>query len=158
MQKIIDCKGELLLSVKGTSMLPTIYPDTKISVVKAEGNVVVGEIVVFSHSGYEHIIVHRVYKKKVINGDAKLITKGDSAFTPDKPISLDKIIGKVGEIRTNKGNIKPNVKIWRFIMPTQVFLGKIQYFLPKNVRRYLKRKLASLYSLLLSHTHTPDCK
>lgn len=108
--------------IKGRSMLPTIKPNQKIKILRTT-DFKVGDIAVFKEkilikkNKKNNKTVHRIVK---IDG-SKIITKGDNLYLHDKPITYEKILGKVIKI----GNKRVDTLYYNFINP---FIAKISYY------------------------------
>jgi signal peptidase I len=86
------------LTLSGYSMAPTLLPGTRLKVRCgiAPSSLGVGEIVVFRNE--DSLVIHRLVA--VGNGEPKRYTcKGDNNPDCDTPITGDRIIGRVVEIR-----------------------------------------------------------
>ena len=90
-------KGQLSITVFGSSMLPTIKAGDKIDV-KVTNECFLGDVVVFFYNG--ELLVHRVVK--YING--QIYCKGDNSFRLEK-ITFDNLVGRV--VTVNGFPIKP---------------------------------------------------
>ncbi len=117
------------ITLAGTSMEPLIRMNRdKVVIVPPDGNTAVGDIVLFRRNDGAYV-VHRVYR---INGD-QVVTLGDNCENPDKPISRDRILGKV--VRIKRGN-----KIIDADSDRQRFSGRVKMkFLPLR-KKYLHLK------------------
>jgi len=83
-----------LLSVKKTSMYPTIIPEDKILFVENK-QLIVGDIIIFKNKN--SLIAHRLIKKN----DTNLITKGDNNIQSET-IRKQDVLGKVLFINKKK--------------------------------------------------------
>jgi len=152
LQHLISIKGSVRIDVEGSSMVPTIYPASKVIVTKNGGAVKNGDIVLFRCNGKN--IVHRVYKKKTVGSTFYLVTKGDSMFTLDAPIPLGSVIGEVnGVFRKNKSrriNCRLAHIFWNIIAPMQLIIGKSKKLLPCRVQRALKYFLLKCFGCMIN--------
>ncbi len=101
------CKEELAkgrsvhLPAKGWSMLPSIFPNTKLSLVYKEfAAVEVGQIIAFERN--LQFVVHRVVTRSANHDVFTVTTRGDSNWRRDLPITEENFIGVVnGKVLDN---------------------------------------------------------
>jgi len=90
---------ELWITLQGGSMIPTIHPGASFRLHCRAGGFQVGDILAFRRDGC--LVVHRLIRIEAgaAPGDRRLICQGDANRQPDSPISMDEVVGFVGEIR-----------------------------------------------------------
>lgn len=101
------CKEELAkgrsvhLPAKGWSMLPSIFPKTKLSLAYKEfASVEVGQIIAFERN--LQFVVHRVVTRSTHQDVITVTTRGDSNWRIDSPITEENFIGVVdGKVLDN---------------------------------------------------------
>lgn len=94
--------GYSFFQIETGSMAGTIEIEDIIIIKLGNENIKKGDIITFRQDG--NLITHRVIKLE----NEKIITKGDSNTSQDKPITKEEILGKV-EV------IIPEVKIWKSV-------------------------------------------
>ncbi|HAM51176.1 MAG TPA: hypothetical protein DCP92_10995 [Nitrospiraceae bacterium] len=97
-------------------MFPFIWTGDKI-IVRSEANLNIGDIVVFKRG--EEMFCHRLMKSVEIKGISYYQTCGDSLLTPDEPMTINEILGKV--IRIERENVPLPRRILLFIFPVLRF-------------------------------------
>lgn len=97
MQKsgVISC-----LQIDGSSMEPFIMNGDKIIADHRIKDFEPGDVVLFQREDEEGSFVHRIIS---INGES-VVTKGDNRFSPDKPIRISDIKGKITTVEKPGGN------------------------------------------------------
>jgi signal peptidase I len=97
MQKsgVITC-----LQIDGTSMEPFIMNGDKIIADHRIKDFEPGDIVLFEREDEEGSFVHRII---AIDGET-VVTKGDNRFSPDKPIKISHIKGKITTVEKSDGS------------------------------------------------------
>lgn len=86
---------------RGPSMTPTFHHGDFLYLRSTAQNLFIGDVVVFSASNKNGLIVHRIVSDSLEG----LITRGDHNRFCDSPVTLDRIIGKV-EFVENKYGIR----------------------------------------------------
>lgn len=82
----------LRLHVRGTSMIPAVWPGESILVDPANGqDLCVGDIVVFARSG--QLIAHRIVGLGGSAEDGSVITRGDAGPRDEPPVRAAELIG-----------------------------------------------------------------
>jgi signal peptidase I len=83
------------IKAHGYSMYPAIRPGSLILIepLRKKGNPVRGEIVALKREN--GLVVHRVVRREVKNGIIYYITRGDSNSRADRPVTEDKIAGRI---------------------------------------------------------------
>jgi len=99
-------RGERLsLRVRGSSMLPSLFPGDLLTFHRcAPAEIVVGDIVLFQRRGF--CIVHRV-AERMANGDTRLRTQGDGRLTGDEPLSETEILGRLQQVERKGRRLPP---------------------------------------------------
>lgn len=91
--ELLRSSGELRSVVRGSSMLPTIFPGD-ILIVRSEAakNARLGDILLFYRQGY--YCAHRLVEKLEEEGCLSFVTRGDSLAKADPPISENELLGR----------------------------------------------------------------
>jgi len=111
--EILLCNGyDVRFGARGLSMFPFLWTGDKI-IIRYETNVNIGDIVIFRKG--EEMFCHRIIKTLEIGGHRYYQTRGDSLFTPDEPVTIDEILGKV--IRIERENLSLLRRILLSILP-----------------------------------------
>ncbi len=87
------------LQIDGTSMEPFIMNGDKIIADHRMKDFEPGDVVLFEREGEEGSFVHRIISIM----EETVITKGDNRFSPDKPIKLNDIKGKITTVEKPDG-------------------------------------------------------
>jgi signal peptidase I len=88
-----------------------------------------GDIVVYQFG--DRLKAHRFLKFKTISNDVCIIAKGDKTINVDQPISLDRLLGKVVDIKKGDRIISFEKRKWKIF---NFLLGKL--FLYLSVMKY----------------------
>ncbi|MBR5179714.1 MAG: hypothetical protein IKW90_13070 [Lachnospiraceae bacterium] len=95
------------ITLNGNSMFPLVrWNRDYVTITPLNGEIVVGDIVLFNEPGTGRYVVHRVWE--IENDNA--LTWGDHCDRPDGWISESCIWGKVSLVERGKRQIKPNPK------------------------------------------------
>jgi hypothetical protein len=95
--------GALRVRVFGTSMVPSILPDSMISVQRAGvSEISGGEIVLYARDG--RFFAHRVVARTRVNEQPALITRGDRLCYDDPPVTETELLGRVTGIQYGTGD------------------------------------------------------
>lgn len=117
--ELLRSTGSLRLRATGWSMLPTVWPGDSLVIEQTDGDEISeGDIVLFrTERGF---VAHRVVAKRNVDGNSRIVTRGDSACRADSPISDRDVLGKIAFIMRNGRLIVParNLKF-----PSRVFSG-----------------------------------
>lgn len=93
-EEIVRNFGRACISVRGTSMTPTVQPGDILSIQHVDfQEISIGQIVLFSRDG--RLITHRVVEKSASPQAPRLITRGDRVAKNDYPVSPDELLGRV---------------------------------------------------------------
>jgi signal peptidase I len=86
---------ELVATIDGVSMTPTIAPGTRVRLRRADGHALrSGDVVAFESNG--RLMAHRIVRIGRTRASRRhLLTRGDAMLLPDIPVSLDCVIGLV---------------------------------------------------------------
>src|SRR4249919_1581528 len=87
--------GRLRLRATGASMLPALRPGDELEFISASSAVEAGDIVLWDREG--RLVVHRVLAR---DGDS-ILTQGDALRSPDAPLSMAQVLGKLESFRRN---------------------------------------------------------
>src|SRR5215469_12459509 len=100
--------GEVRLKVRGSSMLPAIWPGEILLVRRQDLSALrVGQVVLYSRCGA--MVAHRIVQR----AGERLWTKGDSLLYVDLPVCASDIIGQVMSIVRNGEQIDPQQSGWQ---------------------------------------------
>lgn len=109
------------------------------TVVPIQGEIVAGDIVLFSDGNPDRYIVHRVWKVK--NGE--VLTWGDNCSAPDGWIPLEAVLGKIVLIERGKRTIHPKpqkglrwARFWRIIRPGYRFYQRIRQKIARRIKKW----------------------
>ena len=118
----------------GNSMYPLVrFNKDYVTIVPCEGELKIGDIVLFVDQKRDLNVVHRIWDIK----DQMVLTWGDNCAYADGWISSDLIWGKVVLIERGKRNIVPNPNCG-------VYWAKIWHHAGKGYRWYIKTKCGIL--------------
>jgi len=96
MSLILLSEGKTIrIKAHGYSMYPAIKPGSLILIepLNSKGRPVPGEIVAIKREN--GLVVHRIKRRIVKDGDTWYIARGDSNSHSDRPVKIDKIVGRV---------------------------------------------------------------
>ena len=99
-EEVLDKDGELIFTNVGYSMYPLIKQREDILTIIKSNTYKKGDIVLYK-SDIDHYVLHRILKIK----KDKVILAGDYNYFKDKPITLDKILGLLKEIKKKDGKV-----------------------------------------------------
>ena len=99
-EEVLDKDGELIFTNVGYSMYPLIRQREDILRIVKTDTYKKGDIVLYK-SDIDHYVLHRILKIK----KDKVILAGDYNYFKDKPITLDKILGLLKEIKKKDGKV-----------------------------------------------------
>jgi signal peptidase I len=89
--------GEIRSIIRGSSMLPAIFPgDTVIVRRETARRVRRGDVVLFFRDG--HFCAHRLVEKNGDVGCLSLVTRGDALSWSDPPLSENELLGRVAAV------------------------------------------------------------
>ena len=94
-------------------MLPTLWPGDVLTVhsVRPE-QVEPGEIVLYMRQ--DRFFIHRIVSQNLTQGEAFLVTRGDSMAENDPPIASRDLLGKVMEVHRSGSVFLPSRELSRF--------------------------------------------
>ena len=123
------------IKAHGYSMFPAIKPGSLILIepLNLKGRPVLGEIVALKREN--GLVVHRVKKRVIKNGITWYITKGDSNAGSVRPVTIDKIAGRIVKSEpTGENPIPADIRI--NTKPNYIFnrLRVIIIFIVKKIR------------------------
>lgn len=91
LRETVEREGVWKWRVAGTSMVPTLPPDSEIHIYPLSPSVSLGDIVVFVDANTNDLVVHRIVRRHK-NG---WITQGDNRLVPDRQVPSSHILGVV---------------------------------------------------------------
>ena len=100
-------RGERLsLRVKGSSMLPSLFPGDVLTFRRcAPEEIVVGDIVLFMREG--RCFVHRVAERMAGGAASRLRTRGDALPSCDPPLVETEVLGRLATVERNGRRMAP---------------------------------------------------
>jgi signal peptidase I len=102
--------GEVRLELRGTSMLPSLWPGDLLTIqLVAHGDIVPGDIVLVLRD--QRFIVHRVVKRQQVQNRISWITRGDAVPHNDAPIAGSELLGCVTGIARGSCNLVPRRRL-----------------------------------------------
>lgn len=105
--------GSICLSLRGTSMLPALWPGDQLTIESiAHGELVPGDIVLVMRD--HRFFVHRLIKSLWDQGRLSWITKGDAAPRRDVAVFANELLGRVTNIQRGNRNFAPGRRISPF--------------------------------------------
>ena len=99
-EEVLDKDGELIFTNVGYSMYPLIRQREDILTIVKTDTFKKGDILLYK-SEIDHYVLHRVLKIK----KDKIILAGDYNYWKDKPITKDKVLGKLISIKKKDGQV-----------------------------------------------------
>lgn len=109
-------KGDVLrLRVHGGSMHPFIRGGDIIEVEPVEASAIRPGEVIFYRSARGRLFAHRVIKVDAQHGQVALVTKGDSASSPDPLVHPEQVLGQVVAVKRGDRRIRLDRGVYRFI-------------------------------------------
>lgn len=97
-KKLISSSGSMIIPSNGYSMYPVIRPKDECHFTQAsEQDLQIGDILLFG-DGDGLLVGHRLVRVEGTPTNCCYICKGDTNLYPDKPISFDRIVGKLSLI------------------------------------------------------------
>ena len=92
--EVLRASGQVRLAARGYSMLPSLWPGDVLTLQAATlDSLAAGDLVLFVGEG--RFFVHRVLRRTQIEGQTRVVTRGDSMPREDQPVSADEVLGKV---------------------------------------------------------------
>jgi signal peptidase I len=106
--EVLRSFGHARLPVKGSSMLPSLWPGDILAVRRENAESIrPGEVVVFLREG--KLVAHRV----VEGATPLLVTRGDRRTSPDAPVSAADVLGRVISIERGRRRKDPRLTLFR---------------------------------------------
>jgi signal peptidase I len=110
----------------GVSMSPFIRHNEMITVKPcSHGDLTFGDIILYHGFGNQSRqlsipledkkIVHRFLRRRDVDGESRLITKGDNNYLCDPPVSPQQVLGKVVEIEKNGWRLRLDTPLGRLL-------------------------------------------
>jgi signal peptidase I len=142
-QKYLNTAIELLhhsgedvwMPVKGTSMLPMLRVGDRVKVQRVDGDLQLGDIVVFRQGS--ELIIHRVlgFRRN------QWYTRGDNVMHFDPPISTDDILGRVSELERRGKHYNLTTRVWRWLGWMIAWWGSITLPTWSRLRHWKLRRI-----------------
>jgi hypothetical protein len=89
LREALEQSGSFRWPLHGTSMTPTLPAECEIEVRPLQSPVPLGELIVFACD--DTLIAHRLVRRV----DDLWIAQGDNRLSPDRPLHLDQVLGRV---------------------------------------------------------------
>ena len=108
MSLILLAEGKTVrIKAHGYSMYPAIKPGSLILIepLNRKGRPVTGEIVAIKREN--GLVVHRIKRRTVKDGDTWYIARGDSNSHSDRPVKINEIVGRVVKSEPTGENTVP---------------------------------------------------
>lgn len=109
---LLDSNINVSIPTSGFSMFPVIRTGDSVTICP-DKNISLGDIIVFKRN--DLMVCHRVKKVFEKNNVKYYQTRGDSFFTLDEPVTLDRILGKI--VKIERKNISPARRALLLINP-----------------------------------------
>ncbi len=105
--EVLRSCGEVRLQVRGTSMLPTLWPRDRLTIQSTQFEPVLpGDIVLYARQ--DRLFIHRVTQKSDRAGSRFLVTRGDAMAEADPPVLAAELLGKVISVHRCGNVIEPD--------------------------------------------------
>jgi signal peptidase I len=100
-------RGERLsLRVRGSSMLPSLFPGDVLTFRRCSpAEIVVGDIVLFLREG--RCFIHRVAERMAVGGDSRILTRGDALPVCDAPVGETEVLGRLSVVERKGWRLPP---------------------------------------------------
>ena len=134
--KLLIANNTIDISVKGHSMIPTLFEGDTITICKKD-KYIVGDILVFAYK-FDMLLIHRLVKF-----DDKYFCKGDNSFRLED-VELHDIIGKV--VKVNGKDISPWPK-WKIDMSYKI--NRSFFECRYNIQKTIQTDIYKIYEQLV---------
>jgi hypothetical protein len=105
--------GTVRLTLRGTSMLPSLWPGDLLTIQSAAYDEVVrGDIVLVMRDNRS--FVHRLVESRPVQGRLSWITRGDAMPHNDPPLTQSELLGRVSGIRRANRSFVPSRRLSLF--------------------------------------------
>jgi signal peptidase len=106
-------RGTVRLELRGTSMLPSLWPGDLLTIQCVEHNQVVpGDIVLVMRDN--RFFAHRLIGKQHDQDCVTLITRGDAVPQNDPPVATSEVLGRVSGVRRGSRILVPSQRVSLF--------------------------------------------
>jgi hypothetical protein len=135
-------QGETVqIPLTGRCMKPFLHENDLITIEPINPEkLICGDVAVFQFQGM--LKAHRFLKRKVIEGEKYLITKGDRRFRYDDPVPFKNLLGKIIQVKRREHHMDYTLKKWRrmnyMIGKLTPFLTFVEYPYSRNRRMIVK--------------------
>src|SRR5271154_6848927 len=103
---LLDRGERMSLRVRGSSMLPSLFPGDLLTFRRcAPAELVVGDIVIFLREG--RCFVHRVAERMTVGGDFRIRTRGDALPSCDPPVGETEVLGRLSLVERKGWRLQP---------------------------------------------------
>ena len=111
--EVLRCGGTVHLELRGTSMLPSLWPGDLLTIQSAAcDEVVPGDIVLVLRDN--RFFVHRLVEKRQSQDCLSWITRGDAIRHNDPPVAASDLLGRVARIRRANRSFVPSRRVSQF--------------------------------------------
>ncbi|HXW57598.1 MAG TPA: S24/S26 family peptidase [Candidatus Cybelea sp.] len=104
--EVIRSMGELRLSVRGSSMVPSLLPGDVLTIRRADVREMGEGEIVLSLRG-NRFVIHRLLGRAESGAGPRWITRGDALTENDPPVGRDDVLGRVVRIQRSGRSWKP---------------------------------------------------
>ncbi|MGA7892843.1 MAG: S24 family peptidase [Candidatus Sulfotelmatobacter sp.] len=102
--------GTVRLELRGTSMLPSLWPGDLLTIqCAARDEIVPGDIVLVMRDN--RFFVHRLIEKQQVQDCILWITKGDAVPHDDPPVAASELLGRVTGVRRGNRSFVPSRRV-----------------------------------------------
>jgi hypothetical protein len=134
--------GAVRLELRGTSMLPSLWPGDLLTIqFVAHNQVVPGDIVLVMRDN--RFFAHRLIGKQHDQDCVTLITRGDAVPQNDPPVATSELLGRVSGIRRGSRSLVPSQRVSLFQRALAWMLCRWDHFRSLALRIHAARLQAS---------------
>jgi signal peptidase I len=135
-------RGIVRLELRGSSMLPSLWPGDLLSIQSASvDEFVPGDIVLVMRDGRS--FVHRMIERQQGQDRLWWITKGDAVPRNDAPVEASELLGRVAGVRRGNRSFIPNRRVSRLRCALAWMLCRSGHFRSLALRVHAARLQAS---------------
>jgi signal peptidase I len=108
--EMLRSSGTVRLELRGTSMLPSLWPGDLLTIQgTAKGAVAPGDMVLVMRDS--RFFVHRLVEKQRIEDRFFWVTKGDSVLRSDPPVAVSELLGRVVGVHRGSRSFVPSREV-----------------------------------------------
>jgi signal peptidase I len=139
--QMLNSHGVVRLELRGTSMLPSLWPGDLLTIQRvAHDEVVAGDIVLVMRDN--RFFVHRLIEKRQVGGCCSWITRGDAMPQNDPPAAASELLGRVTLIRRGMRSFVPTRHVSLFNLALSGALSRWDHFRSFALRMHATRMKA----------------